>query len=125
MERLIPEVDDLFISFLLSLELRLPDPLLLDELLPDEVRDLFTLLPFPLLDLDRPTEVPELLLLEPDLLILLPDPLDLLDPLLDVPLDRPTFPELLPTEPDRPVLLTLEPLLMPRVLIEDPLVLGV
>lgn len=103
----------------------MPDPLVRIELFPDEFLDLDTLLPESLFDLDLPTDAPDPLLAEPDRLILLPEPLDRLDPLLDVPLDLPTFPELLPTEPDLPVLLTRDPLLMPRVLTEEPLVLGV
>jgi len=110
----------------LSFELRLPDPLLRDELSPDEFLDLVTLLPDLLFDLDLPTDVPEEPLFpELDLLILLPDPLDRLEPLLEVPLDLPTFPELLPTELDLPVLRTRDPLLILLLLTEDPLVLGV
>ena len=121
-------VPDEFLSILyrLSFELRLPDPLLRDELSPDEFLDLVTLLPDLLFDLDLPTDVPEEPLFpELDLLILLPDPLDRLEPLLEVPLDLPTFPELLPTELDLPVLRTRDPLLILLLLTEDPLVLGV
>ena len=121
-------VPDEFRSILyrLSFELRLPDPLLRDELSPDEFLDLITLLPDLLFDRDLPTDVPEEPLFpELDLLILLPDPLDRLEPLLEVPLDLPTFPELLPTELDLPVLRTRDPLLILLLLTEDPLVLGV
>lgn len=112
-ELLIRDVEDLSIEYRLSFKLKLPDPLLREELFPEDDRDLFTLLPVPdpLLDLER--------------LMLLPDPLDRLDPLPEVPLERVTFPELLPTEPDLPVLLILVLLFIPLDLTEDPLVLGV